>query len=358
MMIEAQIRHAFRGFKLDVKLESAGPVLGVFGASGSGKSTLLHCIAGLIKPREGRIVIKSRTLLNRPGGTFTAPERRKLALVTQDPLLFPNRNVRGNLTYAPGASAALDDVTGRRILDVLRLKPLLKRGVSSLSGGEKQRVALGRALLSKPELLLLDEPTSALDAELARDVLSLLAQIKRELSVPMLFVTHKAGELLALADDCVVLEAGRVIAQGPPVEVLQKPKNLGVANLVGVDNLLRLHVLRHDEEGGVSVLGLGGGRTLAAPLCAVDPGRQISVGLYADEIMLCLERPAGLSARNALLCEVTRVDALDHEVLVELKIGDHAMRARLTPAAAHELRIVEGMQAIAVIKTAAIHLLG
>lgn len=358
MMIEAQILHAFRGFKLDVKLESDGPVLGIFGASGSGKSTLLHCVAGLAKPREARILVKSRTLVRRPGGTFTPPERRNLALVTQDPLLFPHLSVRGNLTYAPGAGPRLDDVAGRRILDVLRLKPLLKRGVNTLSGGEKQRVALGRALLSQPELLLLDEPTSSLDAELARDVLSLLMQVKRELSAHMLFVTHKAGELLALADDCVVLEAGKVVAQGAPVDVLQRPKSLGVANLVGVDNLLRLHVLRHEEEGGVSVLGLGGGRTLAAPLCDVAPGKQVSVGLYADEIMLCLERPAGLSARNALLCDITRVDALDHEVLVELKIGDHTMRARLTPAAAYELRLVEGMQAIAVIKTAAIHLLG
>jgi regulatory protein len=100
-------------------------------------------------------------------------------------------------------------------------------------------------------MLLLDEPTSSLDAELARDVLSLLLQIKRDFGVPMLFVTHKAGELLGLADDCVVLEAGKVIAQGPPVQVLQKPRAIGVANLIGVDNLLRLRVLRHDEQGGV-----------------------------------------------------------------------------------------------------------
>jgi molybdate transport system ATP-binding protein len=358
MIIEANIRHAFRGFALEVKFESAGPVLGVFGASGSGKSTLLHAIAGLTKPRQAHIVVRTRTLCRRPGGSWVKPERRKLALVTQDPLLFPHLSVRRNLGYAPGATGELASDTGWRIVEVLRLEPLLDRGVSSLSGGEKQRVALGRALLSRPELLLLDEPTSSLDAELARDVLSLLLQIKRDLKVPMLFVTHKAPELLGLADDCVVLEGGRVIAQGPPVQVLQKPRAIGVANLVGVDNLLRINVVRHDEEGGVSLLDLGGSLSLAAPLCAIAQGKPVNVGLYADEVMLCLEKPAGLSARNALPAEVARVDELNHEVLVELKVGAQLVRARLTPAAAKELELARGRHVVAVIKTSAVHFLG
>jgi molybdate transport system ATP-binding protein len=358
MILEATVRHAFRGFALDVKVESKGPVLGVFGASGSGKSTFLHAVAGLLKPREAHIAVRTRTVCRRPGGTWTPPEKRKLALVTQDPLLFPHLSVQANLSYAPGAAGELHSDSGWKIIDVLRLKPLLERGVASLSGGEKQRVALGRALLSKPEMLLLDEPTSSLDAELARDVLSLLLQIKRDLNVPMLFVTHKAGELLGLADDCVVLEDGKVIAQGPPVQVLQKPRAIGVANLIGVDNLLRLRVLRHDEQGGVTLLDLGDGMTLAAPLCDVAPSRFVNVGLYADEVMLCLEKPAGLSARNALICTVERVDAMNHEVLAELKIGTLLLRARLTPAAARELALGVGGNAVAVIKTSAVHMLG
>ena len=352
------MRHRFRGFALDVELATAGPALGVFGASASGKTTLLHALAGLLRPHHARIVLHGRELCVRPGGPWLPPERRRLALVTQDPLLFPHRSVRGNLAFAPGAARRLDGEAGRRVLEVLRIGPLLGRGVAHLSGGERQRVALARALLADPELLLLDEPTSALDAELSRDVLGLLLQVKRELGVPMVFVTHRAPELLALADDCAVLEAGRLVAHGPPVEVLRRPRALGVAHLTGIDNLLRLPVLEHDEDGGVTLLDLGSGLRLAAPLVRAAPGSRVDVGFYADEILLCLEPPAGLSARNALPCEVRGIERLGHEVLAELRLGDALLRARVTPAAARELGLAPGTRAVAVVKTSSIHHLG
>jgi molybdate transport system ATP-binding protein len=358
MMLELLVRHRFRGFALDLELSTQGPVLGVFGASGSGKTTLLHVLAGLLRPQEARIVVRGRVLAERPGGSWLPPERRGLALVTQEPLLFPHRNVRGNLAFAPGADARLESAAGVRILEVLRIAPLLDRGVEHLSGGERQRVALGRALLADPQLLLLDEPTSSLDAELARDVLGLLLQVKQELEVPMVFVTHRAAELLALADDCAVLESGGLAAHGPPVEVLKRPRALGVAQLLGVDNLLRLPVVRHDEPGGVTLLRLGPELSLAAPLCQAAPGSPVDVGFYADEIMLCLETPAGLSARNALPCEVRSIDVVGHEVLVGLAVGDATLHARLTPAAATELGLAEGTRAVALVKTAAVHVLG
>jgi molybdate transport system ATP-binding protein len=357
-MLEARVRHRFHGFALDVELASEGPVLGIFGPSASGKTTLLHALAGLLRPQHARIVLRGRELCARPGGAWLPPERRRLALVTQDPLLFPHRSVHGNLAFAPGSAQRLAGEAGRRVLEVLRLGPLLERGVTHLSGGERQRVALGRALLADPEVLLLDEPTSALDAELSRDVLGLLLRVKRELGVPMIFVTHRAAELLALADDCAVLRAGRVIAQGPPVEVLKRPRELGVANLVGVDNLLRLPVLSHDEAGGVTLLDLGSELRIAAPLCSASPGSAVDVGFYADEILLCLEPPAGLSARNALPCEVRALEVLGHEVLVELLVGEVSLRARLTPVAALELGLARGTRAVAVVKTSAIHHLG
>jgi len=357
-MLALQLRHAFRGFRIDVALESAGPVLGVFGASGSGKTTLVHALAGLLRPDEARIVVRDRVVCERPGGAFVAPERRRFALVTQDALLFPHRSVRENLAYAPGAAARLAGDEGRRTLDVLRLAPLLDRGVTHLSGGERQRVALGRALLADPALLLLDEPTSALDAGLSRDVLGLLLRVKRELGVPMVFVTHRAPELLALADDCVVLEAGRAVAQGPPVAVLRRPRALGVAHLVGIDNLLRLPVLRHDVEGGVSLLDLGDGHALAAPLCEGEAGAAVDVGFYADDVLLCLETPRGMSARNALPCEALSVEAMGRDVVVTLRMGASTVFARVTPAAAGELGLRAGGALVAVLKTAAIHVLG
>jgi molybdate transport system ATP-binding protein len=357
-MLELRIRHRFPSFSLDLEVEAPGRVVGIFGASGSGKTTLLHAIAGLLRPDEGRIVLDDRVVCARPGGLWLPPERRRFALVTQDALLFPHRSVRANLGYAPGASQRLAGDEGRRILDVLRIGSLLDRGVANLSGGERQRVALGRALLAAPRLLLLDEPTSALDAELSRDVLALLLRVKREVGVPMVFVTHRAPEILALADHCVVLDRGRMIAHGAPVEVLKRPRVLGVANLVRVDNLLRLPVVGRDEAGGIVLLGLGAGLSLAAPLCGAAEGEELDVGFYADDVLLCLERPRGLSARNVLPCRVQAVDHLPHEVLATLRVGETTWRARLTPAAARELGLAGEVGAFAVLKTASVHYLG
>ncbi len=351
MMLDLRIAQRFRTFALDVSLASDGPVLGVFGPSGSGKTTLLHAVAGLTRPAGARVVTGGDDLAPLP------PERRGTALVTQDALLFPNRTVRGNLAYAPGAAARLESDAGRRVLEVLRLGPLLERGTAALSGGERQRVALGRALLAAPRLLLLDEPTSALDAELSRDVLALLRSVKRELRVPMIFVTHRAAELVAFADDCAVLDAGRVVAQGPPIEVLKRPRTLGVAALVGVDNLLRLPVLGHDEAGGVTLLDLGDGLALAAPWCDAPEGSPVDLGVYADEILLARDAPAGLSARNVLPGAVRALDAVGREVLVTVAVGGVALRVRITPSAARDLDLSEGTPVAAIVKTASIHLL-
>lgn len=359
-MIEARIKHSFGRFALDVKFESKGPVLGIFGPSGSGKSSILNAVAGLITPTEADIRLRTRAICVRPGGTVVKPERREVGYVTQDPLLFNHLSVRGNLTYAPHAIARFDSDLGARVIDTLRLQPLLESRPSQLSGGEKQRVAIGRALLSQPQVLLLDEPLNALDSELAREILALLIDVKRRFDTPMLFVTHRVGELLALADDCIVLDAGRIVAQGVPIKVLSQPRALSVAGLVGVDNLLRLPVRIHDPAGGVTLLALEDGVDLAAPLCAAKAGEQVTVGIYADEIMLCLERPRGLSARNALACHVEQVDELGHEVLARLRVqrSGTTLAARITRAAASELELAPGKDVIAVIKTSACHLLG
>jgi molybdate transport system ATP-binding protein len=353
-MIEVRLLHSVRGFALDVAFVSQGPVLGVFGRSGSGKTTLLHALAGMTRPQRADIKIAGETLADATTGRALPPERRRLAIVPQDPLLFPHLSTRRNLTYAPGAANELASAHGRAIVEVLRLAPLLDRNPATLSGGERQRVALGRALLSRPRLLLLDEPASALDADLAREVLALLLEAKRSLGVPMLFVTHRAAELLALADDCIVLENGQVAAQGPPIQVLSRPRAVGVANLVGVDNLLRLPVRRHDETGGVTLLDLGGPE-LATPLCTAEPGRALDIGIYAEDVILCHDKPRGISARNALDGRITELDRIGHEILVTVRIGSADLRVRITPSALQELRLVVGASVVALIKTTACH---
>ncbi len=354
-MITADVTHRFGGFTLDVSFESSGPVVGVFGRSGSGKSTLLSAIAGVVRSPVARVNVDGVTLADRPGGVWLPPDKRGLALVTQDPLLFPHLTTRGNLTYAPGADAALTSDRGRQIVDVLRLEPLLDRNAAVLSGGEQQRVALGRALLSEPRMLLLDEPVSALDGELAREVLALLLEAKTTLGVPMLFVTHRASELLALADDCLVLDDGKLVAQGPPIDVLSRPRDVGVAKLVGVDNLLRLRVVEHDERAGITHLDLGAGLRLASPFCAAPVDTLVDIGVYAEDVILCRRAPDATSARNTLAATVTSLDAIDREVLVGLELGATPIRVRVTAGAVAELDLRLGEPLVALIKTTACH---
>jgi len=354
-VIRAELIQRRRDFTLDVAFESAGPVLGVFGHSGSGKTTLLHALAGLTRSERARVHVKGEVLSERPGGVSLAPERRGLALVPQEPLLFPHLSIRENLTFARGAAREFAGEHGAKVLDVLRLRDLLDREPETLSGGEKQRVSLGRAWLSRPRMLLLDKPAASLDADLAREVVALLMHAKRELDVPMVFVTHRPSELIALADDCIVLEAGRIVAQGAPLEVLSKPKALGLARLVGIDNLMELAVVRHDAEAGLTLLDLGGGAELATPLCEVRAGATTSVGLYAEDIILCRELPGATSARNNLAGVVVAVDPIGHEVLVTLSVGRIELQARVTPGAARELGLEVGQPAFALIKTTACH---
>ncbi len=354
-MIRIQTRYRRRAFSLEVDSASEGPVLGIFGRSGSGKTTLLHILAGLIRPDEVLLEVQGELLARRPGGRWSAPEQRRLALVPQDPLLFPHLSIRANLTFAPGAAEELESPRGQRLIEILRLGALLERSPSALSGGERQRVALGRAWLARPRMLLCDEPAASLDPELSREVLALFLEAKRELGLPMVFVTHRAAELLALADDCLVLEQGKVIAQGTPLEVLAKPKAVGVAQLVGVDNLLRLEVESHDEAGGVTLMGLGEGLRLATPLCAHPVGTSRQVGLYAEDLILCRERPAATSARNALPARITSTDPIGHEIVVTLQLGREQVRARITPSAASELGLSGGQEVVVLIKTTACH---
>src|SRR5258706_11764476 len=218
-MIHLGIKLALHSFALEVAVTLGGNATAIFGPSGSGKTSLLEMIAGLRKGAVGRIVVGDVPFLDSSHGVRLAPEERKIGYVPQEPALFPHLSVRDNVRYGlkPSAgSGLLFDET----VSMLAIGHLLDRSARTLSGGEAQRVALARALLTKPRLLLLDEPLAALDAELKERVLPYLIPIRDEAGIPMLYVTHHAGEALALADEAIVLRDGRVEAKGPARTVL------------------------------------------------------------------------------------------------------------------------------------------
>lgn len=209
------VRAPLGPFTLVVDLATAARVTAVFGASGAGKTSVLEIVAGLRLPEAGRVVLDGRVLDDAAAGIHVLPRLRRVGYVPQDDTVFPHLSVGANLGFARAASAA----AASRVADVLELGPLLARRPAGLSGGERRRIALGRALLSSPEILLLDEPLTGLDAPLKERVLAHLRRVREEFAVPTLYVSHSAEEVLALADDVLVLEQGRVVTRGRPAEV-------------------------------------------------------------------------------------------------------------------------------------------
>lgn len=341
--LKVRLKHRFGRFGVDVDFESSAKIIGLFGPSGSGKSSIASAIAGFVKPKVAHIEVKSRTVCRRPEGTFSAPETRRVAVVTQDPLLFPHMNVRRNLCYAERAEGRLEGDLGARIVAMLRLKELLDRNPSTLSGGEKQRVSLGRALLSAPDLLILDEPTSGLDAGLAREVLALLARVRDELDLAMVFISHRAYEVATLADDCVCVDDGQVVAHGKPLEVLPKVITDRSA-LLGVDNLLPLTV-----DGDSAKVG---GETVRLPIVVTKSMRVASV--LAGDVMLATTRPDHMSAQNVLPVAVAEVIDLAGDCMIACELGDVTIHARVTQNSVEELGLTKGAEVFAVIKTSSL----
>ena len=208
-------------FALELDATLSAHVTAVFGPSGAGKTSLLEAVAGLRHPERGRIVLSGRVLDDAAAGVRVPPRQRAVGYVTQDDSLFPHLSVAGNLRYGAGRGVARKAPFGEdRIVDTLGLASLLDRRPATLSGGERRRVALGRALLSAPEILLLDEPLSGLDRPLKERVLEHLLKVKAAFPLPILYVTHEEAEVAALADEVVVLERGHIAGRGRPAELL------------------------------------------------------------------------------------------------------------------------------------------
>ena len=210
-MLKCDFQYQYADFILNVELEMQQQLLGIIGASGSGKSTLLKNIVGLLQPQEGSIQFNNRILLDTTRKIHVPMHQRKIALIFQNALLFPHMNVQQNLSYAEKlVSKSERKFHFSDIVDLLELKPLIQRKAQQLSGGEAQRVSIGRALLSSPNLLLLDEPLTGLDNHLKQQILPFLKRMKQELNLPMIYVTHHMQELEYLQADIVQLNQGQL----------------------------------------------------------------------------------------------------------------------------------------------------
>ena len=345
-------------FELNVNFTLAAGITILFGPSGAGKTTLLDCIAGLTRPDDGRIAVGDRIWFDSHVGTDLPASERRVGYVFQDLALFPHLSVEANVAY--GVHRMDDPERMRRVTSVLEslgIAQLGKRCPAELSGGERQRVALARALVTKPSILLLDEPLAALDLPVRMKIADDLRRSVQELPIPVLYVTHSRDEVFMLGERMLMLERGRVIAEGTPHQVMTVPRQETVAQLAGFENIFDAQVTAIHEDRGTMTCVLGSpGLELETPLVRAEVGTRLRVGISAGDVLLATSAPVGLSARNILPGRLLSIEQRDMIVVARADCGVE-MAAHLTLAARDSLELKPGRQVWLIVKTHSCHLL-
>jgi molybdate transport system ATP-binding protein len=350
-MIDVDIEQHLGGFHLDVRFGADAPIVGLFGRSGAGKTSVVNAIAGITRPQRGSIRINGNCLFDMKQRIDLRPEERRVGYVFQDALLFPHLDVEANLLYGhrlrPSAERFIDRA---RVIDLLGLGPLLRRRPRALSGGEKQRVAIGRALLAQPRVLLLDEPLASLDVPRKVEILEYIERLRDDLHIPMVYVSHSVAEIARLADTVVVLSEGRCLAVGAADDVMGRPDLKPATGRYEAGSLIDTRVVAHDPGEQLTTLAFEGGRLIVPTLDAAI-GERVRARIRARDVSLAIREPTQISILNVLHGRVSSIDAGTEPVVdVQLAIGAALLAARITRHSLRELRIEVGQELYALVK--------
>jgi molybdate transport system ATP-binding protein len=368
--LEARVCKRLGNFALDVAFQAIHGFTILFGASGAGKTTLLDCVAGLVRPDEGRIQIGARVLSDSSSRIEVPVAQRRVGYVLQSLALFPHLTVEQNVGY--GLARLPRPERAERVASILgafRIEYLGSRSAREISGGESQRVALARTLVTNPDVLLLDEPLSALDAPAKSRIIDDLREWNRAHRIPILYVTHSREEVFALGERVIVLDRGRILAQGTPHAVMTAPLQETVAQLAGFENIFDATVEAvHPEQGSMTCrIGTSNASFVETPLVRAGVGSTLRVGIRAGDIILATSLPQGLSARNVIPGRVRSLEQRDVIVSCRVQCGGEShresdraaleMEVHLTLAARDSLQLAPGRQVWLVIKTHSCHLM-
>lgn len=355
MSLDVSLRHRFEGFALDAEFSAPDGITALFGRSGAGKTTVVEAIAGLLQPDEGRVSADDTVLLDTGRGIALPAHRRRIGYVFQEGRLFPHLTVRQNLAFgrwfAP-RGAGVEDMD--HIVEILGLGHLLDRRPGRLSGGEKQRVAIGRAFLSAPRILLMDEPLASLDQPRKAEILPYLQRLRTETRIPILYVSHSVAEIVHLATTVVAMNRGRVARAGPAAEVLSDPEAVPIIGIDEAGALLPATILGHDASTGLTALSVSGGQ-LQLPHIDAAVGTVLSLRIHAEDVIIATEKPTGLSALNILPATVSAI----HEgegpgAAVGLRSGTDRLLARVTRSSVRALGLAPGKPCYAIVNSTAV----
>ncbi|XDA96952.1 molybdenum ABC transporter ATP-binding protein [Sulfitobacter sp. LCG007] len=349
MSLSVALSHRFPDAALDLAFEGGPGITALFGRSGAGKTTVINIIAGLMRPDRGRVAVNGRVLLDTGAGVFLPAHRRRLGYVFQDARLFPHLDVRQNLSF--GIRYAATDRAGPgigEVADLLGIAALMGRTPATLSGGEKSRVALGRALLSRPDMLLMDEPLASLDTARKQDILPYLERLRDgPLKLPILYVSHSLDEVARLADTLVLIRDGQVAAQGPLFDVLADPAAVPLIGVRDAGAVIEATVLSHASD-GLTSLQISAGQ-IELPGVQAPTGARVRLRVLAQDVILATTRPEGLSSRNILPVTVTAIHPGGGPgAAVALACGSDRLLARVTARAVSEMGLRPGQDCYAI----------
>jgi len=354
MTLTFESRHMLGKFALDAAFTSDCGVTALFGRSGSGKTSVIRIIAGLAQPDQGRIVFDGDVLVDTRKGIFVPKHKRRFGTVFQEGRLFPHLTVQQNLNYGrwfTPKSRRSDDLS--KIIDLLGIGAILDRRPGKLSGGEKQRVAIGRALLSSPRLLLMDEPLAALDDTRKTEILPYLEALRDEMNIPIIYVSHSVSEVARLADRVIVLSDGKVAMAGTAADVLSQTSISIAADRREAGSLVEGKVVNYDPKHKLATIGIKMSQIYVSG-AEIAVGKGVRVHILAKDVMLSTVRPEQLSALNILEGTVSAITSDTGIADVKVDCQGTVILARITELSCERLGLQAGMPVFAIIKTVAL----
>jgi|TARA_B110000196_G_scaffold190203_1_gene162910 molybdate transport system ATP-binding protein len=330
-------------------------IIAITGLSGSGKSTIAKVICGLIKPNNGLIKINDKVLFCSNTKTNIAPNLRKIGMVFQEPRLFSHMTVKNNLLYGQRRNTELNHTKLAKIVSILGIKDILERKTYNLSGGEAQRVSIGRALLSEPEILILDEPLTGLDTPRQNKIMSIIKSINKKIKIPILFISHSIDEIMFIADKIIVIEKGKVAAQGAIDEIISYKKLSYFNKGNQKSSLIKGKIIEHDKEKFSSTIDVNG--TLITTKKINDKvGSNHILKLFSKDISVATEAPKYISINNILETRINSIQIFKHKGSVDLKlrIGKQEIISEITLKSYKNLKLKKGLKVYALVKAISI----